>query len=262
MCLIIFNWQPDSQKPLILAANRDEFHKRPSLDADYWEDNPDIFGGRDLEKRGTWLGLRKNPDNTSFRMSALTNFRRPDQKKYGHSRGEIPHAFLASSLSAQEYLQQIEYEKYAGFNGLFFDGKELAYCHHESGQKASIQLLKPGKYGLSNAQLDTPWPKVQRTKKAFDDLDCNASNDDLAKHLMTYLRDDQIAEDHVLPNTGVGIEFERMLSAPFIISPEYGTRTATIIIMEARGESTTTFFKERQFSRDGQELREQLKHLS
>lgn len=261
MCLIIFRWDPDNARPLIVAANRDEFHDRPSLDAHYWKDAPHIFAGKDLEKNGTWLGLAKLDKSKPFKLAALTNFRTPDNALYTHSRGEITTNFLNSTQSAFDYAKRISFSQYPGFNGLFFDGTELVYCHHEQHKEAKILTLRPGNYGLSNAELDTAWPKVTKSKQALKHLDTASDNEDLSKHLMTYLRDRNISDDEHLPNTGIAIEVERMLSAPFIVSPQYGTRTSTIVVIEKQNLKQTVYFKESQFSVSGDILREQTKQL-
>ena len=260
MCLIVFNWAPDSQRPLVLAANRDEFHNRASLDAHYWTDHPNIFGGRDLEKNGTWLGLANNSDNT-FRLAALTNYRSVDKQIYLHSRGEITHNFLASKQTAVEYVREINYQQYAGFNGLFFDGGQLVYCHHQVDSKPEIILLDKGIYGLSNAKLDTPWPKVVTTKVAFQTLEEDQQATAITDHFFGFLQDDSTAADHLLPDTGVGTDIERMLSAAFIISPSYGTRTSSVVIIEQDNNQQSVIFHERQYSKEGRRIRELVKTL-
>jgi uncharacterized protein with NRDE domain len=260
MCLIVFNWQPNSHRPLILAANRDEFHKRASLDAHFWEDHPYIFAGRDLEKQGTWLGLSKK--NNTFRMAALTNFRSLDTQQYQYSRGEITRNFLISDQNALDYAQKIPFSQYAGFNGLFFDGTSLVYCHHGSNHKPDISVLDQGIYGLSNAKLDSPWPKVEKTKAAIQKIDSNDQHELIANQLFNILRDEIQADDHLLPDTGVGIELERLLSPAFIISPSYGTRTSSVVIINQEKNKQTAYLNERQFSNKGESIRELGKKLN
>lgn len=256
MCLIVFSWNPEASRPLVLAANRDEFHHRPSQDAHYWPDMPRIFAGRDLKMQGTWLGLSKNTNNKGFRLAALTNFRRPDSQSYQRSRGEITRNFLASDQAALTYCEHIPVADYAGFNGLFFDGTELIYLHHEKNHKPDISRLTQGNYGLSNARLDTPWPKVTRTRKALDQLPLQLEHSDMAHQLFQILSDRQLAERDQLPVTGVGLELETMLSAPFIVSPQYGTRTSTVIVIDNSEKPPkmrqTAYFNERQFTLAGQ----------
>ena len=262
MCLIIFSWNPANVRPLILGANRDEFHQRPSQDAHYWPDAPHTFAGRDLKMMGTWLGLAKGPEKPRFRLAALTNVRQANTANYGHSRGELTRLFLESDQSAQDYCQAIEFERYAGFNGLFYDGDSLVYVHHSAKQAAEIQGLAPGNYALSNARLDTPWPKVQQSRLALDKITPDQSIEQTSDILFHQLGNTQIASDETLPDTGVGLALERMLSAAFIISPEYGTRTSTTVIIEEQGEGAlstkngqSAFFIEHQFLADGSKNR-------
>lgn len=255
MCLIMFNWAPDSQTPLILASNRDEFHARPSLDAHFWQDNPSIFAGRDLEKKGTWLGVSKSDMGIPFRLAALTNVRDMDKTAYQHSRGEITQGFLSSHDSALSYAKQLAFTRYAGFNGLFFDGQTLVYCHAQKNQTPIIHLLPAGTYGLSNAELDTPWPKVRYIKSAFEKLNKADTHEGIANHLFNDLKDNTPASDAELPETGVGIDLERMLSPAFIISPSYGSRTSSVIIISQQDNQPSVYFEERQYSPEGKKIR-------
>ncbi len=265
MCLIIFSWNPESRRPLILGANRDEYHQRPSQDAHYWPDSPKIFAGRDLHMHGTWLGLAKTSDNHRFKLAAVTNVRQADSRTYSHSRGELTRLFLESDMTAQDYCLAIQHQNYAGFNGLFYDGGSLVYMHHSKEEAADILLLQKGNYALSNARLNTPWPKTTQTRQALENILPSHSPAEISEHLLKHLSNPKQAEDEQLPDTGVGIERERLLSAAFIISPVYGTRTTTTVILENQTEEdaqTTAqqnaFFYEQQFSVDGSKSR----HLS
>jgi uncharacterized protein with NRDE domain len=257
MCLIVFNWQPDTKKMLTLASNRDEFYARPSKAAHYWDDQPTIFGGRDLKMNGTWLAVSRN-----MRFAAVTNYRSPNNNTHRRSRGEIPSNFLSSNASAIHFSQQIQREEYAGFNALLFDGKSLAYCHNQKndlGVYENAINLPAGKYGLSNHLLNTPWPKVQRTKKSLAIIEHTIYNPEITQHLLTALQNEETAVDDELPDTGVGLKLERLLSPVFITSPSYGTRTSTIVIIEGQPDSTIktlkksshkakkVFFHERQY---------------
>lgn len=261
MCLIIFSWQPDSQRPLILAANRDEFHARESRDAHFWEDIPSIFGGRDMEKKGSWLALSKQKDHKNYRFACLTNFRNPNQNSYPLSRGEIVSNFLINQIPAIDYAKNLPFDQHAGFNALFLDGKELVYCHHNGSEDPIFRNLSAGVYGISNAQLDTPWPKLVKTKKAFNTLDPAGPSEKIADHLFMSLKDKEIAADETLPDTGVGILLERMLSSAFIISPDYGTRTSTALIIERNNSKEHIYFEERQFSSEGIQSRQLVRRL-
>lgn len=230
MCLIVFNWQPNARNMLTLASNRDEFYARPSKTAHYWDDQPTIFGGRDLKMRGTWLAVSK-----SLRFAAITNFRSPLNNPHQRSRGEILPLFLNDTVDAMNFAQNIKKDEYAGFNVLLFDGKNLVYCHNQKNQHNQYTppiKLPAGHYGLSNHLLNTPWPKVERTKNALTVIKNADHHSETAQHLLSALQNDEIAPDSELPNTGVGLELERLLSPAFIASPSYGTRTSTIVIIE------------------------------
>jgi len=236
MCLIVFNWQPNAKRMLTLASNRDEFYDRPSKAAHYWDDKPNIFGGRDLKMNGTWLAVSRD-----MRFAAVTNYRHPNSQTYPRSRGEIPHGFLNSNDSATHFAEQIQKDEFSGFNALLFDGKNLVYCHNQKnnlGEYEKAINLPAGEYGLSNHLLNTPWPKVQRTKKSLACIQHHTSNPDITRHLLTALQNDEIAIDDQLPNTGIGLELERLLSPAFITSPSYGTRTSTVVIIEGPTGST------------------------
>lgn len=269
MCLIIFSWDPANDRPLIVGANRDEFHQRPSQDAHFWPDAPHIFAGRDLQMLGTWLGLAKNSDNSTFRLAALTNVRQADTKTYSHSRGELTRFFLESDQSALDYCHAIMLERYAGFNGIFYDGLNLIYIHHSAKYAAEIRALAPGNYALSNAKLDTPWPKVQQSRLALDKIRPDQSIEQTADILFSHLGNTQIASDESLPDTGIALTWERMLSAAFIISPEYGTRTSTaVIIQQEQGlelseqRKQSAFFIEHQYLKDGTKNRSLFESLT
>lgn len=232
MCLINFLYKVHPHYPLILIANRDEAYDRPTLAAHFWDDNPSILGGRDLLKMGTWLGIHKDG-----RIAALTNYRDPILKKGNKkSRGEITHNFLTSTLSPKAYLKElnIEYDLYDGFNVIVGTIDDL-YYYNNIEQK--IIPLKKGIYGLSNHFLNSPWPKVMQGKKQLYQYAMNEHVVNL-KQLAEIHKDKEIAPDHTLPHTGVGIELERILSPLFIQSEDYGTRaiTALAITMTMTGQ--------------------------
>ena len=241
MCLIVFDWQPDKSRILTLASNRDEFYQRPALDAHYWEDIPHIFGGRDLKMNGTWLAISKHG-----RLAAVTNYRSPDAKEYARSRGEIPHYFLSSSDSAVQFCQSLPSSEYAGFNALLFDGEQLVYCTNRS-HEYGYQVLKPGNYGLSNHLLNTPWPKVRKTLPTLYEAKQMHDKEQSALKLLEALGNDEQALKKDLPNTGIAEEIELMLSPAFILSPNYGTRTSSVLIIEKDTDETQlrTYFWER-----------------
>ena len=220
MCLIAFSWQPQLGR-LQLLANRDEFYARPAAAADWWPDAPDIWAGRDLDAGGTWLGV-----NRFGRFAALTNVREAPMRQGLRSRGELVTNFLTSTLNAQAYLEQVlsQGEDYAGFNLLLGDmaPAELWYGGNRVGAKQ--KHLNAGTYGLSNALLDTPWPKVTRLKAGLATLDDND-----ADRAFALLDNSTQAAPECLPDTGVSTELELLLSSAFIHSAEYGTRAQTYL---------------------------------
>lgn len=246
MCLILFAYENHPDYRLILAANRDEFYRRPSLPASFWPDAPDLLAGRDLEAGGTWLGITRKG-----RFAALTNYRNPAlNKKEAVSRGKLVREFLSGTLSPKSYLAKVneEREQFNPFNILVGDNAALYYY---SPLKKRIQEVQPGLYGLSNAFLDTPWPKVVRGKKLLQE----AINKPCLKprELLEVLSDYRTAEDHHLPSTGVSIQWERILSPIYIKSQDYGTRASSLLLIDRKNKVT---FLERSLSQDLQDITE------
>ncbi len=223
MCLILFAHKVIPQYPLLFLANRDEFYDRPTAAAGFWTETPWLLGGRDLLMGGAWLGATRDG-----RFAAVTNFRKGfAQKKNMPSRGRLVSDFLQGNKNAESYLHQLEgrANDYDGFNLLLGTGSEIYYYSNQGG---SSKRLAPGLYGLSNHLLDTPWPKVERGKSRLSALfDTNQLPDSEA--LFAILAERHIPQDAELPNTGVGLEWERMLSPAFIIAPDYGTRSSTLL---------------------------------
>jgi uncharacterized protein with NRDE domain len=240
MCLILVAWQAHPAYPLIVAANRDEFHARSTAVAGFWPDAPTIFGGRDLEAGGTWLGLA-----TSERFAAVTNVREPGAQAGRLSRGALTHHFLAGDMPASAYAAQLDDADYAGFNLLLADGKDLIY---RSNRGVASQVLAPGIYGLSNRTLDTPWPKLITARQRFAAA-LPALPDDQA--LFALLSDRSIVSDADLPNTGVPLDWERLLSAIFVQSENYGTRASTVVTWAHDGQLQ---LRERSFDAHGRLL--------
>jgi uncharacterized protein with NRDE domain len=225
MCLIVFAWRPGHPQPLIVAANRDEFYARPSLPLAHWEDRPGLYAGRDLKAGGTWLGIGREG-----RFAALTNIRNPQLAQGGPSRGELVADFLHGQQTPEDYLHSLSKQagEYAGFNLLLGNAQQLWHFNQQQGE---ARPLAEGLYGLSNADLDTPWPKLQRAKAALSDCLADTHTD----VLLNLLSDHRAADDHELPDTGVGLPLERLLSSMFIASPSYGTRASTALIVHADG---------------------------
>ncbi|MCG6575175.1 hypothetical protein EGM97_10725 [Pseudomonas sp. AF32] len=225
MCLIVFAWRPGHDRPLIVAANRDEFYARPTLPLAQWEDAPDVYAGRDLEAGGTWLGM-----SAGGRFAALTNIRDPGQLPALKSRGELVARFLTGHLPIADYLSEVvpRAAEYGGFNLLLGDGTELWHYH---ARDARPQRLTEGLYGLSNAGLNTPWPKLLKARAALGEV----LDDPQPQALLALLNDPHPAPVADLPDTGVGLATETLLSSVFIASPAYGTRASTALIVHADG---------------------------
>lgn len=241
MCLILLAWHAHPDYALVVAANRDEFFARPTAPAAFWPESPHVLAGRDLQAGGTWLGMTRNG-----RFAALTNFRDPARNKAGApSRGELVSRFLTGFITPAAYLDVLEScaDLYSGFNLVFGDPDGL-WCFSNCGE--GERQLWPGVYGLSNHLLDTPWPKVARGKSALNTAICALPDE---TPLFALLRDDSIAPDEALPRTGVSLEWERLLSAAFVSSPGYGTRSATVLLMDAAGNVR---FIEQEFLPDAQ----------
>lgn len=238
MCLIGIAYRTAPGVELVVAANRDEFHARPCAPAAFWEDAPNIFGGRDLQGGGTWLAATRDG-----RFAAVTNVRRmvPPNPR-APSRGALVTDFLRSRTRAADYAASLRDRAldFSGFNLLLHDGHELRYVdNHPAFEDAAV---KPGLHVVSNDQLDTPWPKSLRLRAVMErSLE--------PEPLFAALGDRAAARDDELPDTGVGLPMERMLSPPFIVSERYGTRCSTWLrIGGGRIE-----FEERRFGVDGRE---------
>jgi uncharacterized protein with NRDE domain len=243
MCLILLAHKIHPDYPLVLAANRDENYSRPTAPAAFWDDHPQIYGGRDLEQGGTWLGITR-----SGRVAAVTNFRDglAAKSSSARSRGELVSDFLRGSLPGADYIEKIGRETrfYNGFNLIAGDLHALHYLSNRGGHATAIA---PGIHGLSNHLLDTPWPKVERGKKVLAGL-LQHETQDMIDGLFAVLSDRAIAPDDALPDTGVGMPRERVLSPAFIISPAYGTRSSTVVLVDRHGQ---VVFIERGFGERG-----------
>lgn len=225
MCLIVFAWQVVPGIPLVLAANRDEFFKRPTAAAAWWEDHPNVYAGRDLEGGGTWLGVTRDG-----RFAALTNIRAPSERRDGlRSRGLLVSDYLTGSATPEDYIAQVsaDADRYNGFNLIVGTPESLIWYNNRDGEDSrNGKALSPGIYGLSNASLDSPWPKVVRTKAQFASLLCQGAPRDAYFDMLT---DTTRASDCRLPKTGIDLELERVLSAVCIETPEYGTRSSSVV---------------------------------
>lgn len=241
MCLILVAWRVHEDYPWVLAANRDEFHERPTREADWWEGEPGLLAGRDGLAGGTWLGVTR-----SGRFAALTNFRGGSPVRAdAPSRGALVPGFLRSGDGTADALACLAAEgaNCNPYNVLCSDGLELGVHESTTGE---TRLLGPGIYALSNHLLDTPWPKVRQAKSALAEalggLPRNAP-------LLDLLRDTETAPDEELPRTGASLELERMLSSAFVKGESYGTRCSTVVTCTRDGEVA---FSEWSWTPDGE----------
>ena len=197
MCLIVLAWRAHPDFPLIVAANRDEFHARPAARAAFWDDHPQILAGRDLEARGTWMGVSR-----AGKFAAVTNYRGAHEPRAVESRGALVSRFLSNGGKPSAYLQSLKKDLYSGFNLLAADGEELWWMSNRGGEP---RRLDPGVYGLGNALLDAP--EVDGIKKTFG----------------------------ARLDTGPAVEpLFSLLHPARILNPEYGTRCSTVLLKGKR----------------------------
>ncbi len=225
MCLVLIALVSHPEYRLIVAANRDEFYDRPTAAAAFWSEAPRVLGGRDLRAGGTWFGVAKDG-----RYAAVTNYRQGEREAAApRSRGRLVSDYLTGELTPGAYIERVrrEADQYNGFNLLAGDTAELRYFSNREGR---ARVLGPGVYGLSNHLLDTPWPKVAAGKDALTALLAGAGGG-LLPGLLGMLSDRRQAADHRLPQTAVSRKWERLLSSAFIASPEYGTRSSTVLLV-------------------------------
>jgi uncharacterized protein with NRDE domain len=227
MCLIAIAWQVDPRFPLVVAANRDEWRERPTEGAHWWKDHPQILAGRDLRAGGTWMGVTKGG-----RFAAVTNFRDPsDRRSTALSRGTLVTEYLLDDKPPEEFLARLSPKAslFNGFNLVVGDRERLCYF---GSREPSPRAIEPGIHGLSNHLLDEPWPKVVRGRQA---MQAALKGEDPAAQLFDMLSDREGAADAELPDTGVGIDWERRLAPPLIIGDDYGTRASTVLAISKGG---------------------------
>lgn len=245
MCLAVLALHTLDGLPVLVAANRDEFHERPTQPASAWPGRPAIYGGRDLRAGGSWMAV-----NELGRYAIVTNFRDPAHLlPDARTRGELVHDYLRGDATPAEFAADVHARgaQYNGFNLILGDTTAAWYATNRDG---APRRLPPGIYAVSNHLLDTPWPKLARTKAAFERVLRHSAQPDLAE-LYATLRDDTPADDASLPVTGIGRERERLLSSPFIVSPDYGTRGSTVLALHADGRGE---LHERRYGTQGEAL--------
>lgn len=228
MCLIAFAYKTHPDFPIIIIANRDEFYERPTEAVHFWQDSPHILAGRDLRMNGSWLGVSK-----SGRFAAITNYRDPNRPETGQlSRGTILQSFLNTEQTSADFVEELRGNKdlYGGFNVLLYDGKQMQHYNNVFDEHT---VVPPGVHSISNATLNTPWPKVTFAAKVLQ----QAVDDETIEtnQLISLLANHETAPDDSLPDTGVGIYLERALSASFVQLANYGTRCSTALTISKNG---------------------------
>jgi len=243
MCLLVVAWKSHPRYRLVVAANRDEFHDRPAAPLGWWNDEPRVLAGRDLQAGGAWLGVSR-----SGRFGAVTNFREleraaaPDAPTRGRlvpdflAADGLPGALVAATAGAAD--------RYAGFNLLLAAPDSLHYCSNRVPEPA--RALAPGIYGLSNHWLDSPWPKLVRSRERFGRA--IESGETVTDACFDLLSDRDPAPADAMPATGLPPDLERALSSPFVLHERYGTRCSTVVLVGHDGHTTVA---ERRFDAAG-----------
>ena len=226
MCLVVLAIEQHPRFPLILAANRDEFHARPTRNAAWWTDRPNTFGGRDLQAGGGWFALHR-----TGRFATVTNYRDAEPTATGfRSRGHLVADFLDGEQSPLDYVRSIDGARYAGFNLIAGDGNQVAYV---SNRGAEARSLSAGIYGLSNALLDGPWSKVERSKAGLRSLLARETINETT--LLRLLSDKTRAPAEEIEAGHLDFATRHALSAPFIVTPDYGTRCSSVVLVNDAG---------------------------
>ena len=232
MCIIFLAYNNHPKHPLIVLANRDEFYNRPTAAAARWQDHPHVTAGRDLVAGGTWLGVT---DGGKF--AAVTNFRDPNSLTGSLSRGRLVADFLIGEDTAETHIDKVaeNAHRYSGFNLLAGEiGKGRNELFYFSNRGEGAKKLEPGIYGLSNHLLNTSWPKVSTGIRRFSAI---VAQPQISKaDCFALLADTTIADDSELPDTGIGLTRERVLSSIFIRTPGYGTRSSTVVLFDKNSE--------------------------
>jgi len=244
MCLILFAWQAHPRYPLVVAANRDEFHQRPTAAADFWAEAPGLLAGRDLQAGGTWLGVTR-----SGRFAAITNYREPLEPELSleRSRGHLVKDFLLDSAHPTDHARRLAQDgaSYQGFNLLLGTVRDLVYVSNRGAGPASVSS---GSHGLSNHLLNTDWPKVHSGRARLEEIlgADRVETDDLFE----LLTDRTLTPGDLPENVADDLVRDKLTKHYFIVSPFYGTRSSTVLLLGREGEVE---FAERQFGPDGKE---------
>jgi len=225
MCMVLWASNCHLQYKLVVAANRDEFYKRPTLTAAFWPDHPRLLAGKDIKDGGTWMGI-----TTTGRFTTLTNYRDPsNHNPHALSRGHLVRNYLEGNLAPEIYLKNLlnGEEEYNDFNLLAGTLDNLYYL---SNREKVIRKVTNGFHGMSNSMLDVPWPKVTRGLKSLEA--CLQDRDVNVEQLFELMADKNQPPDHELPQTGISLELERQLAPAFVEMQDYGTRSTTVILVD------------------------------
>ncbi len=243
MCILFIARDQRKDFPLIIAANRDEFHARPTKGSHIWSSHPPIFAGKDLKAGGTWMGVTR-----SGRIAALTNIRQPAREREdARTRGELVVNYLTYKEGNPQFHQALKRrrDKYNGFNLLHGTWRDLKVYNNETD---SLSSVSPGIHGLSNGAFNDPWPKVSRGVSALSQY-CSDSDTLSEDALFSLLKDKTEAPESALPDTGISKDWEKRLSPIFIQSEEYGTRASTLLLVNRNGNAS---WSERTYDASGQ----------
>jgi uncharacterized protein with NRDE domain len=230
VCLVLIAVDVHPRYRMVVAANRDEFYERPTAAATWWDDEPEVLAGRDLLSGGTWMGVTRGG-----RFAAITNFREPDKiREDAPSRGHLVMEALTATADPVGTLELIRAESgpYNGFNLLVGDSGGLAVYSNRDRQPP--QQVGQGIFGLSNHFFDTGWPKVRVGRRRLGEA-LELEGEALIDRLLAILADPSVPDDSELPDTGVGLEYERLLASSFIVSPVYGTRASYALLFDRDG---------------------------
>ncbi|QBY03770.1 NRDE family protein [Thalassotalea sp. HSM 43] len=253
MCILFIAIDQHPDYPLIIAANRDEFHARPTQAAHRWQQPDGIIAGKDLQQGGTWLGLNKQGQ-----FAALTNIRAPKaHSDDALSRGHLVSQALAQQITPQWLAQN--HQQYNPFN-LIYSANNTLHCFNSMTARSSA--LNAGFHAVCNGKMDDVWPKMARGEQALEALVKQAKAKQQApdcQQMLRLLQDTQQAPEHLLPDTGVGLDWERMLSSIFITSNDYGTRSSALVLKHTSGNIR---FFEQTYDRQGNISDQQQFHVN
>ena len=231
MCLILFSIGKHAHYKLVVAANRDEFYNRPTEKADFWKESEGVLAGRDLVAGGTWMGVTRQG-----KISMLTNYRDLGNiNPEAPSRGHLVANYLTGNEEPDRYLEGVA-ENGKAYNGFNLIAGSIDKLYYYGNYDGAVKPISPGTHGLSNHLLDTPWPKLSEGKQKLKQL--LQKEDPEVEELFQILYDDAVAPDHLLPDTGVGLKWERLLSPMFIKSEKYGSRCSTVVLVDHDNQLT------------------------